>query len=443
MKEKLTTYKKLLNEFVSFKSISTDIAFKDEMTKTHDWLEKLFVKNGFKVEILPGKEMNPVVLAHYVTDPKAETILIYGHYDVQPAEGEEEWSTKDPWTLGEKKGRLIARGAIDNKGQVLVHMVTAFDLIQKGELKYNLKFMIEGNEETGSPFMPQFVKKYAKRLQSDYVMISDGETAANNPTLEVSLRGGFNMKVTLRTGKTALHSGLYGGAAPSAAHEAAKLIAKLFTKDNQIAVPGFYAGVDAIMSEQKKANKKIASKKEICEIGGFKDLVMEKGMDFFSQTGLRPTLQISGIKTGYTGEGFANIVPATAEFRINGRMVASQDSKKVAEKLKKFLEKSVPKYVDIQVEVSDPYQPIKIDVSSDKAQEVKELLEKAYGKKPILKYVGGGIPIVGDFKEILGKDTLLVSLANEDCNMHGIDENFDISMLKKALVFSEMFFSRK
>ena len=435
-------YKKLLAEFISFKSISTDSQYLGEMKKTADWLLKTFQQNGFKTQLLKGEKMNDVVFATYIHDKKAETVLIYGHYDVQPAEKSDGWDS-DPFVLTEKNGRLVCRGAIDNKGQVFVHIATIFDLIQKGTLKYNIKFMIEGNEESGSPSMDKFVTKYAKLLKSDFVVISDGETAANKPTLEASLRGGFNIRVEMETGKTNLHSGLYGGAAPSASREAMKLIASLFdVKKNRVVIAGFYEGVNAPTKEQVKNNISIASEKEVLKVGGFKKLMTEKGIDFFTQVGLRPTLEVSGINSGYTGEGFANIVPAKVDIRINGRTVSPQKTAVIMKRVVDHIKKTIPLYVSYKIFAENHGNPVLVDTKSKKAQEILTLMEKSYGQKPIIKYVGGSIPIVAMFQNMLKMPVYLISLANEDCNMHGVHENFDLKLLKKAMALSEKFFSK-
>lgn len=435
-------YVKLLKEYVSFKSFSTDLSYKDEMLKTVDWLSVLLKDNGFKVELLQGPKTNPVVLAEYIHDKKAETILIYGHYDVQPAEFSDGWNS-DPFTLTEKSGRLIARGVVDNKGQNLIHIVSIIDLIKKNKLAYNIKFMIEGNEETSNPDMRNLVKKYKNLLKADYIVISDGEIVGDYPTIEASLRGGFNMTVNLKTGKTNLHSGLSGGAVPSSAHELGRLIEKLFTKKNTVAVPGFYDGVDAITPDQKKSNRAISTDEEAAKLFGVKKIICEPGMDCYTQVGLRPTIQVTGVKTGYIGEGYANIVPANAEIRLNVRLVASQKPAQIYEAICKFIKQNVPGYVDVSITRTEMSNPIKVDISSPKVVEAKSVLEKVYGKRPIIKYVGGGIPVVSDFKETLGIDTMLLSLGNDDCNMHGINENFKVSLVKKGLAFSQEFFSKK
>ncbi|MEK7595065.1 MAG: M20/M25/M40 family metallo-hydrolase [Patescibacteria group bacterium] len=434
-------YLKMLGEFVSFRSVSTDRSYIEEIEKTVFWLKQLFEAADFKVEIFKGLETNPVVFASINNNSK-ETILVYGHYDVQPALKEDGWDG-EPFKVEEKNGRLVARGVVDNKGQILIHIFTVLKLIKEGKLKYNVKFLIEGNEETSNPEIGEIIKKNKGKLISDYILVSDGEVVSGKPTIEYSLRGGCNLTLKFKTANNNLHSGIYGGAVPNAAYELSKFLAKLFDKDNKVAIPGFYKGVDKITSEQVKNNSVLfQGKKSLFSSTGVKALLTEVGIDFHTQTGLRPTLQVTGIKTGYTGEGYANIIPATAEARINFRTVVSQKEEVALKAFKDFANKNVPKYVDYEISHSVPYGSVKIDISSQKVKEVKKLLKDAFQEEVLVKPVGGGIPVVLDFKEILGVDTLLVSLGNDDCNMHGANENFNIELLEKGLKFSEAFFRK-
>lgn len=436
------TFKKLLAEYVALKSVSTDPVFAHEMQKTADWLAEYLKRHGFKIQMLKGPTTNPVVFAEYIQDPKLETVLVYGHYDVQPAAKSDGWAS-DPFVLTERKGRLYGRGVVDNKGQNLIHVFTVCELIREAKLNYNIKFMIEGNEETANPDMTNLVKKYKKLLKSDMIIISDGEIQGNNPTLEASLRGGFNMTVSIATGKNNLHSGLAGGVAPSASHELSRLIAKLYDTKNKVAIPGFYDGSSAPTREQLKNTKTTGTVAEIKKLFGIKDVVSEKGLDPYAQIGLRPTLQVSGIKSGYIGDGYSNIIPATAEARINVRVVGGQHPEKIYQSIVKWIKAQVPKYVTVAIERTDTTPAVALDVTQPIFKVVQQLLQTAYKKKPIIKYVGGSIPVVTDFKQELGIDTLMVSLGNDDCNMHGVDENYRIDLIEKGLNFSRSFFSKK
>lgn len=434
-------YKELLAEFISFKSISTDSQYQPEIQKTVAWLTDLFKDAGFTVENWKGSSSNPVVYASYTVDKDAETVLVYGHYDVQPALKSDGWDA-EPFTLVEKKDRLIARGIVDNKGQVLIHAYTVIELAKAGKLKYNVVFLIEGNEETSNEDLAGLIKKNKSKLKVDHILISDGEIASWKPVVEYSLRGGFSCKLVYKTANNNLHSGLYGGAVPNPVHELSKFIAGLYD-GNKVAMGWFYDNVDEITPAQRKNNKKaVEDLKEMMDHVGVKKLLTEDKNDFMTQVGLRPTIQVTGIKSGYIGEGFSNIVPSDAEVRFNFRTVMSQDYNVLVKKFEQHIKKNTPSYVEYEVKFATTYDPIKINVDTPMVKETVKLLEKAFGEEVLVKPVGGGIPVVNDFKEQLGIEAMLVSLGNEDCNMHGVNENFHVGICKKGLKFSELFFSK-
>jgi acetylornithine deacetylase/succinyl-diaminopimelate desuccinylase-like protein len=444
----METYKlycKLLSEFISYKSISTDLSYTSEINKTVLWLDKLFRFYKFKTQIWKTKSANPVVFASYSPFSKinksATTVLIYGHYDVQPADIVDGWKY-DPFKLGEDKHRFYGRGVIDNKGQVLVHMSTIFHLIKIGRLNCNVKFMIEGNEETGNNNLSQLMSKNAKILKSDYVLISDGELTNNMPTLETSLRGGFNATLIYKTGKTNLHSGVWGGAVPNAANELTKLLSKIYDFNNAITIEHFNDGLDKLTKNELSNNINLEKQSgSLVKLAGVNKMLIEKGFDFYTATGLRPSIQITGFKSGYIDSGYSNIVPSTAEVRLNIRSAPSQISKNVINALKKFIKKHTPKYVKYDLSINNPHEPVKIDIQNKYLQNVRDILEKVYKQNVNYRNVGGAIPFVADVKTILGVDMVSVPLVNEDCNMHGTDENFDKKYLEKALIFSHELFS--
>ena len=436
-------YELLLKQFLTFKSISTETKYKQEINNTVDWLKKIFIKNSFKIDILKGKVCNPIILASYQHhSTKSETILVYGHYDVQPANQEDGWLS-DPFSLFKKDGRLYGRGTVDNKGQVLIHIYTVFDLIKQNKLKYNVKFLIEGNEETSNEDLPGIIKENKELLSCDHIIISDGELLGKNPVLEYSLRGGFSCKLEYKTANNNLHSGIYGGAVPNAAYELSKFVFKLYDQENRITVHGFYDNVDEIKDTQRNDNQVLTQlSQNMIDNTGVKSLLTEPGFDFFTQIGCRPTIQVTGFKAGYINEGFSNIVPSTAEVRLNFRIVTTQKAREVIKLFEEYVKINTPKYIEFNMVFAHSHDPVKINIESPMAEKVAKLLEKAFETKVYKKPVGGAIPIVSDFKTVLGKDTLLVSLGNDDCNMHGINENFDISLLEKGLKFSRLFFSK-
>jgi acetylornithine deacetylase/succinyl-diaminopimelate desuccinylase-like protein len=383
----------------------------------------------------------------FVSDDKSintQTILVYGHYDVQPAEAKDGWSTFDPFEIQEKEWgeekRLVARGIVDNKAQNFIHLFTVAKLKQEGKLKYDVIFVLEGNEESGNDELPKILKEYKSKFSAHTVLVSDGEIVKDFPVMEEALRGGANIRVQLKTGKNNLHSGIFGGAVPSATNELVKLLTQTKDKNNKVLVPGFYEGVVWPNKKVLENNKNLGKDKESLKISGTKKLLSLKNYDFYTQTGCLPTLEISGLKGGYIDEGFANIVPATSEARINLRFSAGQKSQKIIDAVVKFLKKNTPKYAEIMIETENHGDAIKLDTDGEVASEIKNILKEVYGKKVLSKYVGGSIPILGDFQKILGAKVLSVSLGNDDCNMHGVDENFKIDLIEKGLKFSNKFF---
>lgn len=432
-------YKKLLSELIKFKSISTDSTAKGEIAAASQWLKGIFEAKGFQVNVLEGYG-NPVVVTSLIVDPSFKTCLIYGHYDVQPASLEEGWLS-EPFELNERDGRIYGRGATDNKGQFLIHVASIFDLLEKKQLGYNIKFMLEGDEETGSPFLEKLINDNKELLAADLAVVSDGEVVGDWPVIETGFRGGFNSTLMVRTAAMDLHSGLYGGAAPSAAHVLAKFVANIFNDKNEVAVPGFYDNVDVIDATTAENNKTLPfDPAEYEKITGCKTLLMEPEMNFYSQTGLRPTIQVTTLVSGYLGDGYRNGIPATASVKLNFRLVKSQDPAKVVEIFRNYLKATLPSYVEYDFIVKDPYEGIKLNTENEYVKKAVGVWEKVAGKKPLFKYVGGGLPIVTLFNDVLKVAQVVTPLANEDCAMHAVQENIKIVNVERGLAFSQMFF---
>lgn len=431
-------YKELLAEFIALKSISTDPEFANDISATAQWLQNKFDDHEFSSSVIEGYG-NPLVVASYEADPEFEWVMVYGHYDVQPAKFEDGWES-DPFVLSQKDGKFVARGVVDNKGQVLIHMASVFDLIQKGALKKNVVFLIEGDEETGGPGIGRWLRENKSKYQVSHVMISDGEMPYQ-PVMTASFRGTFNVTIKLKTAKNSLHSGLFGGCVPNAAEELSKLIAKFNDSEYVSLVDGFFEGQEDVTDYELQLSKAMdESRKGVFAHTGIQKFFSgDKG--FSHKLGFISMLTVTGMKSGYIGDGYSNIVPNTAEAKINFRIAAGSDTKKVWEVFKNFVIANVPNYVDLELdEPEELTQPVKVDVTSREHQKVMKLLEDIYGQKVLVEYCGATIPVVVDFKEVFGVDPLLVSLANDDCNMHGVNENFDIELIKKGLEFSEAYF---
>ncbi len=434
-------YRRLVQELIKLKSISTDVAFKGEITKTAQWIKELFESSGFTAQLIEGYG-NPIVLAKYNVSDGAKTCLVYGHYDVQPASKDDGWSS-DPFTVTEKSGKLVARGIVDNKGQFMIHAVSIIELIKSGKLKYNIIFMVEGDEETGSDLMPKFMKDHQDELKSDLVMISDGEMPYK-PVVSASFRGNVSLTMKVTTANNNLHSGLYGGAVPNAALEMSKLIAGLYDEDYNIQIPKLNASeVQIDEEEERQCNEMNDNKTKLFGELGIKRFFDDNKGGFCGKVGFSTMIGVSGMKSGYVGEGYSNIVPSFAEAKINFRISSNQNPKELIDGFKKFMNSIAPAYVTVEfMNEAGITDPVKVDISSEDYKQTMKLLAEVYGDEVLVDYCGATLPIVTEIKRMTGVDPLLVSLGNDDCNMHGVDENLSIDLLEKGLKFSGRFFGK-
>lgn len=434
-------YVDLLKEYIEFRSIST-LADPLPIRKTLAWLTSTFRQRGFKINVIEGYD-NPIILAELEINKEYPTVLIYGHYDVQPA-SMAEWG-EDPFSLTEKNNRLYGRGVVDNKGQMLVHLATVIQLIQKDALKYNIKFLVEGNEETGSPSIERFIFEYEKELKSDFVLISDGALAGNKPTIEMGLRGVVNTTLVVKTSDREMHSGMYGGPVPNAIHEAAKLIASIHDNENKVTIPGFYTKVKTDVKIQDYLLKRNISIDEYEALTGSSAMLLEEGNNYFSQIGARPTIQITGFSGGYTEKGYRNSIPSEATIKFNIRLVPDQDPEEVLELFKGYVTDFLPRYVDcrfLRPDDNEGFMPgITLSGNDNYTNTAKKILQEVFKEEVVYDYNGGSLPIVVSFVKVLTTPVVMIPLANEDCNMHGVNENFDLQILEKAITFSYKFLS--
>lgn len=436
----MENYLALLKEFLSFKSVSTDSQFKDEVKKTAEWLNTLFADNGFETKLVEGYG-NPIVLSSFNKIDRAPTALLYGHYDVQPASQEEGWSS-DPFSVTEKDGRLVARGSVDNKGQVLIHIASILELIKSGNLKYNIKFIIEGNEETGSPDLVKFIEDYKKELTSDFVIFSDGQLTMGHPVIDIGYRGIFNTTLTVKTSDKDNHSGLYGGSIPNAATELIRIISKLHDVNGVLQLEGLDNTIEKLDKAIVDDNMKVPfENSEFLSNTGAKTK-LNKDINFYLQTGYLTSAEVTGFKAGYTEEGYRNAIPGKAMAKINFRISPLHSAEDVKKKFEDFVKQHAPDYIEYNFDVSEINEPIDIDINNQYMSAVKTLLEKVYNTEAYFKACGAIVPVAGLFKDVLNVPVVSVGLGNEDCNMHGANENFTIDLVKKGLEFSKTFFSK-
>lgn len=440
MELKNQTFIQILQKYVGYKSISTDSRFVQEVKNVQAFLVALFKENGFDIaySVTIGEE-NSGVIAKCIVDPKAETVLVYGHYDVQPVDTEG-WKA-NPFEVYEEDDRLYGRGIMDNKGQMAMHIATVFDLLKADALKYNVTFFIEGGEEISSPGIVDFVESHSDILKCDYILISDGELlAGEKPVIEASLRGCINFRLDFSTAPSDQHSGTYGGLLPSALDEMAKLIPNI-TPHN---IKGFMHNVEEpsdkivqdLIAVRENEVLKVTQVKELVRYNHWLDMPIEV------QIGFMPSITVTGFSGGYVGEGSRNSVPSKAFANISIRTVTGMGTQHILRKMQEFFSLAVPKYVDWNMTVQSSCEPVAIDTTSDVAKHAMQLLEKSHGSYPTLKYVGGSIPVVSAFALVLQVPVLLIPLGNNDANMHGTNENLTISAIEKGLNFSKSFFSK-
>lgn len=424
-----------------FPSISADSKYKDDILKTANFVaEKLKEAGANNVEVCPTAG-NPIVYGEKIVDPSLPTVLVYGHYDVQPADPLELWDTP-PFEPTIRNGKIYARGAADDKGQFYMH-IKAFEYMTKNNaLSCNVKFMIEGEEEVGSSNLGAFVKANKERLKNDVIVISDTSMISlEQPSLETGLRGLSYVEVEVTGPNRDLHSGVYGGAIANPATILAQLIASLHDKNNHIAIPGFYDDVVELSREERDAlNKAPFDIEEYKTDLGVDDVWGEKGYTTIERTGIRPTLEVNGIWGGYIGEGAKTVLPSKAYAKISMRLVPNQNSEKITRLFKTHFEGIAPAYVKVKVTPHHGGEPVVTPTDSIAYQAAEKALEEAFNKKPIPTRGGGSIPIVALFEKELQVTTVLLGFGLDSDNLHSPNEKYDIANYLKGIETIPLFF---
>lgn len=423
-----------LFELLRFPSVSADPKYAGDVKKTAAYVaEKLKEAGADQVEICPTAG-HPIVYGEKMVDPDKPTVLVYGHYDVQPPDPLELWETP-PFEPTVRDGKIYARGACDDKGQFYMH-VKAFELMQNnGGLPCNIKFMIEGEEEVGSDNLGLFVAENKEKLAADVVLISDTSMISlENPSLETGLRGLSYVEVTVEGPNRDLHSGVYGGAVANPATILAKMIASLHDLDNHIAIPGFYDDVVELSEEERRdLNKAPFEIEEYKADLGVDELWGEKGYTTLERTGIRPTLEVNGIWGGYIGEGAKTVLPSKASAKISMRLVPNQDSQKITQLFKAHFESIAPANVKVSVNPHHGGEPVVTPTDSAAYQAAAKAIEESFGKAPIPTRGGGSIPIVALFERELGIKTVLMGFGLDSDNLHSPNEKFDIANYLKGI----------
>ncbi|MES2112370.1 MAG: dipeptidase [Bacteroidota bacterium] len=428
---------RLLDELFAllrFPSVSADPKYRPDVLKTAEFVaQKLRASGADKVEVCPT-DGYPIVYGEKIIDSSKPTVLVYGHYDVQPPDPLDLWKTP-PFEPTVRDGKIYARGACDDKGQFYMH-VKAFELMmQTNTLPCNIKFMIEGEEEVGSNNLGIFVKQNKERLKADVVLISDTSMISmEHPSLETGLRGLSYLEVEVTGPNRDLHSGVYGGAVANPATILAKMIASLHDENNHITIPGFYDKVIQLTEEERKAiNNAPYDENEYKKDLEVDELWGEKGYTTFERTGTRPTLEVNGIWGGYIGEGAKTVLPSKAFAKISMRLVPNQVSDEITELFTKHFESIAPKSVKVSVKPHHGGEPVVTPTDSIAYRAAEKAITESFGKAPIPTRGGGSIPIVALFEAELGLKTVLMGFGLDSDALHSPNEKYDIFNYYKGI----------
>ena len=429
-----------LLEFIKIPSVSADMKFENDVLKAAGFLEQNLKNIGVdSVEVFPT-EGHPIVYGEKIIDQNLPTVLVYGHYDVQPADPYELWDS-DPFHPVIKKtdihpnGAIFARGACDDKGQMFMH-VKAFEAMYKsGELTCNVKFMFEGEEEVGSKNLEKFVRANTRLLKADVVLVSDTGIINNEtPSICVGLRGLSYVEVEVTGPNRDLHSGLYGGAVANPINILSKMIASLHNDDGSINIPGFYSDVIEVSKEDRfqmaKAPFKLNEYKKDLDIN---EVYGEDGYTTNERNSIRPSLDVNGVWGGYIGEGAKTVLPSKAYAKISMRLVPNQSSSKITDLFENHFKKIAPESVKVKVTPHHGGEGVVIPTDFPAFLAAKKAMEKTFGKTPIPVRSGGSIPIVPMFEEVLGLKTILLGFGLDSDVIHSPNEHFGLFNFHKGI----------
>ncbi|MBA3828234.1 MAG: dipeptidase [Taibaiella sp.] len=423
-----------LLELLRIPSVSADSKYKDDVKRCAEAVKDNLQKAGCdKVEICPTPG-HPIVYGEKIVDSKLPTVLVYGHYDVQPADPLELWNS-GPFEPVIKDGKIYARGACDDKGQMFMHVKALEVMAKTNTLPCNVKFMIEGEEEVGSSNLGKFLETNKEKLKADIVLVSDTSMISmEHPSIETGLRGLAYMEVEVVGPNRDLHSGVYGGAVANPVNILCKMIASMHDENNHITIPGFYDKVDNLSDTERKAlNSAPFDLEEYKKELGVKENWGEKGYTTLERTGVRPTLDVNGIWGGYTGEGAKTVLPSKASAKISMRLVPHQSSDEIAGIFKKHFESIAPASVTIKVTAHHGGEPVVTPTDSKAYKAAEKALKTTFGKDPIPTRGGGSIPIVALFENILGLKTVLLGFGLDNDNIHSPNEKYDVANYFKGI----------
>ena len=406
-------------------SISAKAEHKDDMRRCAERLAVLLMEAGADFAEVSPSDGNPVVYGEKMVDPALKTVLVYGHYDVQPPEPLDKWRI-DPFEPVIHDGAIWGRGANDDKGQLFMHIKAFEFLVRTGQLHHNVKFMFEGEEEIGSPNLPAWIKQNKKRLAADVCLVSDTTMISEKvPSINCGMRGLSYLEVKVTGPNKDLHSGHYGGAVANPITVLCEMIATLHDEDGRVNVPGFY---DKVVELSRKDRKMLARApfdlKEYKEFLDIKDIRGEKGYTTLERTGIRPCLDVCGIWGGYTGEGAKTVLPSEAHAKISMRLVPDQKSGEITKLFAKHFKSIAPKCVKVEIKECEGGDGFLIPISSEAYKAAARAMGEVYGIEPVPSRGGGSIAVLAEVQKILGIDPLLMGFGLERDTIHSPNESY-------------------
>ena len=421
-------------ELLRIPSISAKSEKKEDMRKCAELVKQRLLDSGADKAEVMNTDGHPVVFAEKIIDPKKPTVLVYGHYDVQPPEPLELWHS-GPFDPVIKDGKVYARGSADDKGQFYMHVKAMETMVNTNSMETNIKFLIEGEEEVGSPNLGKFVAENRDLLKADVILISDSSMISmENPSLDIGVRGLSYIEVEVTGANRDLHSGTYGGAVANPITVLCKMIASLHDENNHVTIPGFYDDViEATKEERELLNKAPYDEQEYKDELGVKELWGEKGYSTYERTGIRPTLELNGIWGGYTGEGAKTVLPSKAYAKISARLVPNQSSDKMTEILLNYFKSIAPASVTVKAELHHGGEPYMTPIDSKGYKAASKAVETTFGKAPIPVRGGGSIPICSILEKELGIKIIFMGFGLDNDNLHSPNEKYNIENYYKGI----------
>ena len=442
IQENAKSFEEQLFHFLRIPSVSTDSKHKGDVKKAAQFLIDQLNEIGLDKVTLHETDGHPIITAEKCPHEDQPTVLIYGHYDVQPSDPDELWKTP-PFEPTVKEGRVYARGSSDDKGQSFTHVKAIEAYMKTGtDLPVNVKFILEGEEEIGSPNLIPFIQSNKELLECDMVLISDTAMfGEDQPSITYGLRGLAYMEVHVTGPNRDLHSGVFGGAVENPANALAEIIAKLKDEDGVIQIPGFYDDVEPMTDEMREAYNKLPFDEE----GYKKDLNLkavhgEKGYSTLERASARPSLDVNGLWSGYQGEGAKTVLPAKAGAKISMRLVPDQNPKEIAKLFTDYVKSLAPNTLTVEVEEHHGGHPVVIDLDFYGLKAAAKAFEEVYNKDVLFAREGGSIPIVADFKKVLGVNSILMGFGQTKDALHSPNESFSLKDFHRGIQTSAKFF---